>query len=152
MCIRDRPEGTRIQILAPVVRQRKGEHAKEFESARRSGYVRVRVDGNLYDLSEEIKLEKNKKHTIEIVVDRLVVKEEIRSRLADSLETALGLTGTIAVVNVIGGEDITFSQQYACVDHGVSIEELTPRMFSFNNPAGACPKCTGLGTLSLIHI
>ena len=128
------PEGTRIQILAPVVRQRKGEHAKEFESARRSGYVRVRVDGNLYDLSEEIKLEKNKKHTIEIVVDRLVVKEEIRSRLADSLETALGLTGTIAVVNVIGGEDITFSQQYACVDHGVSIEELTPRMFSFNNP------------------
>ena len=144
------PEGTRIQILAPVVRQRKGEHAKEFESARRSGYVRVRVDGNLYDLSEEIKLEKNKKHTIEIVVDRLVVKEEIRSRLADSLETALGLTGTIAVVNVIGGEDITFSQQYACVDHGVSIEELTPRMFSFNNPAGACPKCTGLGTFMKI--
>ena len=131
-------------------RQRKGEHAKEFESARRSGYVRVRVDGNLYDLSEEIKLEKNKKHTIEIVVDRLVVKEEIRSRLADSLETALGLTGAIAVVNVIGGEDITFSQQYACPDHGVSIEELTPRMFSFNNPAGACPKCTGLGTFMKI--
>ena len=144
------PEGTRIQILAPVVRQRKGEHAKEFESARRSGYVRVRVDGNLYDLSEEIKLEKNKKHTIEVVVDRLVVKEEIRSRLADSLETALGLTGTIAVVNVVDGEDITFSQQYACVDHGVSIEELTPRMFSFNNPAGACPKCTGLGTFMKI--
>ena len=144
------PEGTRIQILAPVVRQRKGEHAKEFESARRSGYVRVRVDGNLYDLSEEIKLEKNKKHTIEIVVDRLVVKEEIRSRLADSLETALGLTGTIAVVNVIGGEDITFSQQYACVDHGVSIEELPPRMFSFNNPFGACEKCTGLGTFMSI--
>ena len=144
------PEGTRIQVLAPVVRQRKGEHAKEFEAARRSGYVRVRVDGNLYDLTEEIKLEKNKKHTIEIVVDRLVVREDIRHRLADSLETAIDLTGSVAVVNVVGGEDITFSSQYACVDHGVSIEELTPRMFSFNNPAGACPKCTGLGTFMKI--
>ncbi len=144
------PEGTRIQVLAPVVRGERASTPRSLNAARRSGYVRVRVDGNLYDLSEEIKLEKNKKHTIEIVVDRLVVKEEIRSRLADSLETALGLTGTIAVVNVIGGEDITFSQQYACVDHGVSIEELTPRMFSFNNPAGACPKCTGLGTFMKI--
>ncbi len=140
------PEGTRVQVLAPVVRQRKGEHAKEFEAARRSGYVRVRVDGHLYDLTEEIKLEKNKKHTIEVVVDRLVVREDIRSRLSDSLETALNLTGSIVIVNVLDGEDITFSQQYACVDHGVSIEELSPRMFSFNNPAGACPKCTGLGT------
>ncbi len=140
------PEGTRVQVLAPVVRQRKGEHAKEFEAARRSGYVRVRVDGHLYDLTEEIKLEKNKKHTIEIVVDRLIVRPDIHSRLADSLETALELTGSIAIVNVVDGEDITFSQQYACVDHGVSIEELSPRMFSFNNPAGACPKCTGLGT------
>ena len=139
------PQGTRVQILAPTVRGRKGEHIKEFDAARRSGYVRVRVDGNLYDLSEEIRLEKNKKHTIEIIVDRLVVKEEIRSRLADSLETALALSGGLAVVDA-DGEELTFSQNYSCPDHDVSIEELTPRMFSFNAPYGACEKCTGLGT------
>jgi len=138
--------GTRLQILAPVVRGRKGEHQKEFEAARKSGFVRVRVDGNLYDLSEKIALEKNKKHQIEIVVDRLVVKDEIRSRLADSLETAVGLTGGLAVIDVIGGEEILFSQDYACPEHGFSMEELSPRMFSFNNPYGACEKCTGLGT------
>ncbi len=139
------PAGTRIQILAPVVRQRKGEHVKEFDAARRSGYVRVRVDGSLYDLSEEIKLEKNKKHTIEIVVDRLVVREDIASRLADSLETAIGLTGGLVTVDA-AGEELTFSQSYSCPDHDISIEELSPRMFSFNNPYGACEKCTGLGT------
>ena len=138
-------DGKKIQILAPVVRARKGEHAKELEAARRAGYVRVRADGILYDLSENIKLEKNKKHTIEIVVDRLVVKQDIRSRLADSVETASGLSGGLTVVSVVDGEDLLFSQSYACPDHGVSIEELTPRMFSFNNPFGACPKCTGLG-------
>ena len=144
------PEGTKIQVLAPVVRARKGEHLKEFEAARKSGYVRVRADGILYDLSETIKLEKNKKHTIEIVVDRLVIHEDIRSRLADSIETASGLSGGLTVVNVIDGEDITFSQNYACPEHGVSIEELTPRMFSFNNPFGACKKCTGLGVFMKI--
>ncbi len=140
------PEGTRIQVMAPVVRARKGEHVREFEAARKSGYVRVRVDGNMYDLSEEIKLEKNKKHTIEIVVDRLVVKPEIRSRLSDSLETATGLTGSIVTVSVTDGEEMMFSQSYACPDHGISLGELEPSMFSYNNPAGACPKCTGLGT------
>lgn len=140
------PEGTKIQVMAPVVRARKGEHVKEFESARKSGFVRARVDGNMYDLSEEIKLEKNKKHTIEIIVDRLVIKEEIRSRLNDSIEVALGLTGSIVLINVIDGEDILFSQSYACPEHGVSVGELEPAMFSFNNPAGACEKCTGLGT------
>ncbi len=138
--------GTRIQILAPVVRQRKGEHVKELESAKKSGFVRVRVDGNIYDLSESISLEKNKKHSIEIVVDRLVLKEEIRSRLTDSLETATALSGGLAIIDVIGGEEILFSQNYACPEHGISIEELTPRMFSFNNPYGACETCTGLGT------
>ena len=140
------PERSRIQVMAPVVRRRKGEHVKEFEAARKSGYVRVRVDGNMYELTEEIKLEKNKKHTIEIVVDRLVVREDIRSRLSDSLETAIGLTGGLALVTVEGGDEILFSQNYACPDHGVSIGELEPAMFSFNNPAGACEKCTGLGT------
>lgn len=144
------PERTKIQILAPVVRGKKGEHQKEFEAASKGGFVRVRVDGLMYELSEKIKLEKNKKHTIEIVVDRLVVKEEIRSRLADSLETASGLTGGLVVVNVIDGEDITFSQNYACPEHGISMEELSPRMFSFNNPFGACPKCTGLGVFMRI--
>lgn len=138
--------GSRLQVLAPVVRQRKGEHVKELESAKKSGFVRVRVDGNIYDLSETIKLEKNKKHTIEIVVDRLVLKEEIKSRLTDSLETAVKLSGGLAVIDVVGGEEILFSQNYACPEHGVSIEELTPRMFSFNNPYGACETCTGLGT------
>lgn len=140
------PERSRIQVMAPVVRRRKGEHVKEFEAARKSGYVRVRVDGNMYELTEEIKLEKNKKHTIEIVVDRLIVREDIRSRLSDSLETAIGLTGGLALVSVEGGEEILFSQNYACPDHGVSIGELEPAMFSFNNPVGACEKCTGLGT------
>ncbi len=138
-------EGTRIQILAPVVRERKGEHVKELDSARKSGYVRVRVDSIMYDLSEEIKLEKNKKHTIEIVVDRLVIKADIRSRLADSIETASKLTNGLIVVNIPDKEDILFSQSYACPDHGACIDELSPRMFSFNAPYGACPKCTGLG-------
>ena len=144
------PEKTRIQVLAPVVRGRKGEHQKEFESAKKSGFVRVRVDGVMYELSENIKPEKNKKHNIEIVVDRLVVRPDIRSRLADSVETATGLTDGLVIINVIDGEDITFSMSYACPEHGVSIGELTPRMFSFNNPAGACPKCTGLGVFMKI--
>ena len=140
------PEGTRIQVLAPVVRGRKGEHAKVLEDARRSGYVRVRADGNLYDLSEDIPLEKNKKHNIEIVVDRLIVRPDGAQRLTDSVETASHLSGGIVVVNLVReGQDLTFSQNYACDDCGISIEELTPRMFSFNNPFGACPTCTGLG-------
>ncbi len=139
------PEGTRIQLLAPIVRGRKGEYVKEFESARKSGFVRVRVDGNIYDLSESIKLEKNKKHTIEIVVDRLVIRPDIKGRLSDSIETATALSGGLLSVDVVDGEEMTFSQNYACPEHGVSIEELSPRMFSFNNPFGACPKCTGLG-------
>ena len=140
------PEGTHIQVLAPVVRGRKGEHAKVLEDARRSGYVRVRVDGSLYDLSEEIKLDKNSKHTLEIVVDRLILRSDITSRLTDSVETASGLTGGLVTVNLLREErDITFSQNYACEDCGISIEELTPRLFSFNNPFGACPTCTGLG-------
>ncbi len=143
-------ERTKIQILAPVVRGRKGEHVKEFEAARKAGYVRVRVDGMIYDLSEEIKLEKNKKHTIEIVVDRLVIQEDMKSRLADSIEIASGLTGGLIMINVIDGEDMMFSQNYACPEHGISIEELTPRMFSFNNPFGACEKCTGLGVFMKI--
>ena len=144
------PEGTRIQVLAPIVRGRKGEHVKEFENARKSGYVRARVDGILYDLSEKIPLEKNKKHTLEIIVDRLVIHEDIRGRLADSIETATTLSGGVLTVNVVeregDGRDMTFSQNYSCPEHGVSIDELTPRMFSFNNPYGACPKCTGLGS------
>ena len=139
------PEGTKIQLMAPIIRGRKGEYVKELDAARKSGFVRVRIDGSIYDLSEEIKLEKNKKHTIEIIVDRLVVKPEIKSRLTDSLETVMQQSGGLAVVNVIGGEDIMFSQNYACPDHGAAIDELSPRMFSFNNPFGACEKCTGLG-------
>ena len=140
------PQGSKIQVMAPVIRGKKGEHAKVFEDARRSGYVRVRVDGSLYDLSEEIKLEKNKKHSIEIVVDRLVIKAEIGQRLTDSIETAAALSGGIVLINVLEGDrDLLFSQNYACEDCGISIEELTPRMFSFNNPYGACPTCTGLG-------
>lgn len=138
-------EGTKIQIMSPVVRGRKGEHAKVLESAKKSGYVRVRVDGIVYDLSEKIPIEKNKKHNIEVVIDRLVIKPEITSRLTDSIETASKLSGGITLVNFAGGEDIIFSQKYACPEHGVSIDDLTPRMFSFNNPFGACPKCTGLG-------
>ncbi|MBQ2998094.1 MAG: excinuclease ABC subunit UvrA [Oscillospiraceae bacterium] len=139
------PEGTKIQLMAPIVRGRKGEYVKELEAARKSGFVRVRIDGSIYDLSEEIKLEKNKKHTIEIIVDRLVVKPEVKSRLSDSLETVMQQSGGLAVVNVIDGEDLLFSQNYACPDHGAAIDELSPRMFSFNNPFGACEKCTGLG-------
>lgn len=138
-------EGTKIQIMAPIVKGRKGTQQKEFEKARKAGFVRVRADGEIYDLSEDIILEKNKKHNIDIVVDRLVVKDGIRSRLADSIETASKLTGGLITVNVLSGEDITFSQNYACPEHGISVDELTPRMFSFNNPYGACPKCTGLG-------
>lgn len=144
------PEGTKIQVLAPVVRARKGEHVKELEAARRGGFVRVRVDGILYDLSETIQLEKNKKHTIEIVIDRLVIHPDIRSRLSDSAETASSLSDGLMIVSVVDGEDLLFSQNYACPEHGASIEELTPRMFSFNNPAGACPKCTGLGVFMKI--
>ena len=141
------PEGSRIQILAPVVRARKGEYQKVFEDARKSGYVRVRVDGSLYELTEEIKLEKNKKHNIEVVVDRLVVRPDVRQRLTDSVETASALSGGLVIANVLQEErDILFSQNYACEDCGISIEELTPRMFSFNNPYGACPTCTGLGS------
>ena len=141
------PEATRIQVMAPVIRGKKGEHAKVFEDARRSGYVRCRVDGITYDLSEEIRLEKNKKHSIEIVVDRLVIRDDIARRLTDSVEIASNLSGGLVVINVVGEDrDILFSQNYACEDCGVSIEELTPRMFSFNNPYGACPTCTGLGS------
>ena len=141
------PEATRIQILAPVIRGKKGEHTKVLEDARRSGYVRVRVDGSLYELTEEIRLDKNKKHNIEVVVDRLVIREDITRRLTDSVETASALAGGIVVINIVGEDrDILFSQNYACEDCGVSIEELTPRMFSFNNPFGACPTCTGLGS------
>lgn len=139
------PERTKIQLLAPVVKGRKGEHVKVLEQARKSGYVRVRIDGNLYELSEEIKLEKNVKHLIEIVVDRLVVKEGIERRLADSIETVLNLSDGLLVVDVIGGETLTFSSSYACPDCGISMEEIEPRSFSFNNPFGACPDCFGLG-------
>ena len=141
------PEGTRIQVMAPVIRGKKGEHAKVFEDAKRSGYVRVRVDGNLYELDEEIKLEKNKKHNIEVIVDRLIIRADIQQRLTDSVETASGLSGGLVVINLLREErDLMFSQNYACEDCNISIEELTPRMFSFNNPFGACPTCTGLGS------
>lgn len=138
------PEGTRIQVMAPIARGKKGQFVKELESAKKDGYVRVRVDGIIYDLSEKIELDKNKKHNIEIVVDRLIVKESIRSRLADSIETATGLSNGILLVDVIDGEEKLYSLDYACPEHGVSIEELEPRMFSFNNPFGACPTCSGL--------
>ena len=138
------PEGTRIQVMAPIARGKKGQFVKELESAKKDGYVRVRIDGIIYDLSEKIELDKNKKHNIEIVVDRLVVKESIRSRLADSIETATGLSNGILLVDVIDGEEKLYSLDYACPEHGVSIEELEPRMFSFNNPFGACPTCSGL--------
>ncbi|MCL2820480.1 MAG: excinuclease ABC subunit UvrA [Oscillospiraceae bacterium] len=141
------PEATRIQIMAPVIRARKGEYQKIFEDARKSGYVRARVDASIYDLSEEIRLDKNKKHNIEIIVDRLVIKEDIARRLTDSIETALTLAGGILIVDIVDDErELLFSQNYSCEDCGVSMEDLTPRLFSFNNPYGACPKCTGLGT------
>jgi len=139
------PEGTKIQLLAPIVRGRKGEHAKVFDRAKKSGYVRVRVDGSLYELSEEIKLDKNIKHNIEIVVDRLVVKEGIERRLTDSIENVLALAEGLLVVDVIGGEPVNFSQSFSCPDCGVSVSEIEPRSFSFNNPFGACPDCFGLG-------
>jgi len=139
------PQGTKIQLLAPVVRGRKGEHTKLFEQAKRSGYVRVRVDGNMYELTEEIKLEKNNKHNIEIIVDRLVVKNGIEKRLSDSVENVLKLAEGLLYVDVIGEEQLTFSQNFACPDCGISIDEIEPRIFSFNNPFGACPDCHGLG-------
>ena len=141
------PERTRIQVLAPVIRGRKGEHVKVLEDLKRDGYVRVRIDGEMRELDEEIHLEKNKKHTIEAVVDRLVVREGMNKRLTDSLETAMKVSGGLIVLDVIDGEEMLFSQNYACPDCGISLEELTPRMFSFNNPYGACPTCSGLGTL-----
>ncbi len=144
------PEGTKIQLLAPIVRGKKGQYTKELERARKSGYVRVRIDHIIYDLSEEIKLDKNIKHTIEIVVDRLIIKDGIMSRLTDSLETTAALTGGIIHVDVVGGDMMSFSQNYACPEHNISMEELTPRMFSFNNPYGACEKCSGLGMFQRI--
>ncbi len=140
-------EDTKIQIMAPIARGKKGEYAKELESIRKQGFARVRIDGIIYDLSEEIKLEKNIKHNIEVVVDRLIIKDGIRSRLADSIETATNLTEGLLLVDVAGSEEMLFSLNYACPEHGVSIEELEPRSFSFNNPFGACPKCSGIGVL-----
>ena len=140
------PERTKIQLLAPVVRGRKGEHKKLLESLRKGGYVRVRVDGIIYDLSEDINLEKNKKHSIEVVVDRLVIKDNIVKRLTDSIETVMELSKGLLLVDVIDGEELTFSQDFACTDCGISIGEIEPRLFSFNNPFGACPSCMGLGS------
>lgn len=139
------PEGTRIQLLAPIVRGKKGMHEKVLDSARRSGYVRVRVDGSMYELSEDIRLDKNIRHTIEIVVDRLVIREGIEARLTESIEQVMGLTGGQMTVDVIGGEPVNFSTSFACPDCGVSIDEIEPRSFSFNNPFGACPECSGIG-------
>ena len=144
------PEKTRVQLLAPVIRGKKGEHSKVFEDARRQGYVRVRVDGEIHDLSEEFKLAKTKKHSIEIVVDRVVIRPDARGRITDSVETACALSGGLLIADVIGSDELRFSQNYACDDCGISIEELTPRMFSFNNPYGACPVCTGLGIQKVV--
>lgn len=149
-CVMSLGEGTKIQILAPVIRGKKGEHKKVFENARKSGYVRVKADGIQYDLSEDIDLKKTQKHNIEIIIDRLIIRENIGQRLADSLETAISLTGDVVLVEVIGGEIISFSQNFACDDCGISLQELAPRLFSFNNPYGACPHCDGLGALSKI--
>ena len=143
-------EGTKIQVMSPVVRGKKGEHTMVIEKKRKDGFVRVRVDGEIYTLDEEIKLEKNKKHSIDVVVDRLSVKPSVRSRLADSIETASTLSDGLIVINIINGEDMLFSQKYSCPEHGISIDDLSPRMFSFNNPFGACPKCTGLGVFMKI--
>ena len=143
--ILEMPEGTKIQLLAPVVRARKGEHTKLLEDAKRSGYVRARIDGSLYDLGEEIKLDKNKKHSIEIIVDRLVVKPEIQQRLTSSIETVCALSGGLLIVDAAGSGDMIFSQSFSCPECGINIEEIEPRLFSFNNPSGACPDCTGLG-------
>ncbi|MEG0019693.1 MAG: excinuclease ABC subunit UvrA, partial [Oscillospiraceae bacterium] len=144
--IKEIPNGTKIQVLAPVVKGQKGTHLKELDAAKRQGFVRVRVDGSLYELEEDIILDKNKKHSIEIVVDRLVINEDMDTRLTGSIETALAVAsnGTL-IIDVVEGEELMFSQNFACPEHGVSIDELAPRMFSFNNPFGACEKCTGLG-------
>lgn len=139
------PEGTKLQVMAPIIKGRKGEHTKELESAKKSGYVRARIDGNIYDLSENIKLDKNKKHNIEIIIDRLVIKDGIKSRLADSVELASKLAAGTVLVDIVDGEELIFSQNWACPIHGAGIDELSPRLFSFNNPFGACPKCAGLG-------
>lgn len=148
--IMELPNGTKAQLLAPIAKNRKGQFAKELESARKSGFVRVRIDGIIYDLSEEIKLEKNKKHNIEIVVDRIIIKEGIETRITDSLETIFKLTEGLALVDVIDGEEILFSRNFACPEHNISVGDLEPVMFSFNNPVGACPKCTGLGVFKRI--
>lgn len=145
------PEGEKIQILAPLVRGKKGEHVKVLDSVRKSGYVRVRVDGNIYDLSEEIKLDKNIKHSIEVIVDRLVINDGIRSRLADSVDTACNLSDGTVIVDVVGKNELLFSQKFACPEHGTCIEEMAPRSFSFNNPYGSCPRCMGLGTFMRIN-
>ncbi|MBR6603467.1 MAG: excinuclease ABC subunit UvrA, partial [Clostridia bacterium] len=151
------PEGTRFMVMAPVVRAKKGRHEKVFESAKKSGYVRVRVDGNMYELSEEITLDKNIKHSIEIVIDRLVMRDDIRSRLGDSVENALALADGHLMIHTVprDGEDeeeLEFSQNYACEEHGISFGELEPRMFSFNNPQGACPACSGLGEQNILSV
>ena len=144
-------EGSRLQILAPIVRGRKGTYQKELESAQKNGYARVRVDGTIYDLDDEIRIDKNKKHNIEIVVDRIVKHDDSAGRISDSMETALALSGSLVIVTVEGQDDILFSQSYACPEHGISVEDLSPRMFSFNNPFGACEKCTGLGTFMHVN-
>ncbi|MDE6916910.1 MAG: ABC-ATPase UvrA, partial [Lachnospiraceae bacterium] len=143
--IMELPQGTKLQLLAPVVRGRKGEHAKVLDRAKKSGYVRVRIDGNLYDLAEEIKLEKNIKHNIEIIVDRIAVKEGVERRLTDSIENVMALSEGLLMVDVIDGEMMNFSDSFACPDCNISIDEVEPRSFSFNNPFGACPECFGLG-------
>ena len=139
-------EKTRIQIMAPIVRGRKGEYVKELDNIRKSGYVRVRVDGAVYDLSEDIKMDKNKKHNIEVIVDRLIINSTVKSRLADSIETATKLADGVVFVDIVGDREELFSLNYACPEHGAVIEEMSPRMFSFNNPFGACKKCGGLGS------
>ncbi len=144
-------EGTKIQLLSPIARGKKGRFEKELEQVRKSGFARVRIDGSIYNLSEEITLDKNKKHTIEVVVDRLVIKDSIRSRLADSIETATNLSDGLLAVDIVGGKEQLYSLNFACPEHGVCIEELEPRSFSFNNPFGACPKCSGLGEFKKIH-
>ena len=147
------PERTKFQILSPVVRGKKGEHQKVFDDARRGGYARVRVDGSLYELTEEIPLDKNKKHHIEVVVDRLIMKPDLARRLTDSVETAANLSGGLVILNELDGDkDTLFSQNYACEDCGISMPELSPRMFSFNNPYGACPVCSGLGTQQVASV
>ena len=140
-------EGSRIQVLAPVVRGRKGEYTKLIQDARKNGYIRIRIDGEVMEIDDEIRLDKNRKHTIEIVVDRLIIREGLQKRLTDSIESALNLAGGLLVIDVMGKEELLFSQNYACPDCGISIGELTPRMFSFNNPYGACPDCDGLGMM-----